>query len=243
MENPSYITHATDISVWFPCGTTHQVRFLITKLDTKFSAVPGLDWLTLHNPLINCADSSVNFRDHPDTLPVTATQSVLANQEELLSDDDASSKLLEDLPDPNPVNIPEPTTEFISNPTVDLIPIPGIALVSDCILNNSGTSSIPLISLVSAEAFMRSMQLEGAQCFSILAHEPLKPDLPNKPKFNPDLKDVPEVYHKFADVFSRQKADTLPPHRDCDLKINIDEEAKIPAGPIYLLSEFELKTL
>jgi hypothetical protein len=87
------------------------------------------------------------------------------------------------------------------------------------------------------------MQLEGAQCFLILAHEPLKPNPPDKPKFNPGLKDVPEVYHEFADVFSRQKADTLLPHQDCDLTINIDEGAKIPAGPIYLLSEFELKTL
>jgi Reverse transcriptase (RNA-dependent DNA polymerase)/RNase H-like domain found in reverse transcriptase len=87
------------------------------------------------------------------------------------------------------------------------------------------------------------MQSEGAQCFSILAHEPLKPDPPDKPKFNSDLKDVPEVYHESSDVFSRQKADTLPPHRDCDSKINIDEGAKIPAGPIYPLSEFELKTL
>jgi hypothetical protein len=87
------------------------------------------------------------------------------------------------------------------------------------------------------------MQSEGAQCFSILAHEPLKPDPPNKPKFNPDLKNVPEVYHGFADVFFRQKANTLPPYWDCDLKINIDEEAKIPAGPIYPLSEFEWKTL
>jgi hypothetical protein len=85
---------------------------------------------------------------------------------------------------------------------------------------------------------MRSMQSEGAQCFSILAHKPLKPDSPDRPKFNPDLKDVPEVYHKFADVFSRQKADTLLPHRDCDLKINIDEGVKIPVGPIYPLSEF-----
>jgi hypothetical protein len=83
---------------------------------------------------------------------------------------------------------------------------------------------------------MRSMQLEGAQCFAILAHEPLKPDSSDKPKFNPDLKDVPEVYHEFADVFSRQKADTLPPHQDCDLKINIDEGVKVPAGPIYPLS-------
>jgi hypothetical protein len=90
---------------------------------------------------------------------------------------------------------------------------------------------------------MRSMQSEGAQCFSILAHEPLKPGFSNKPKFNSDLKDVPEVYHEFADVFSRQKADTLLPHWDCDLQINIDEGAKVPAGPIYPLSEFELKTL
>jgi hypothetical protein len=90
---------------------------------------------------------------------------------------------------------------------------------------------------------MRSMQSEGAQCFLILAHEPLKPDPPDKPKFNPDLKDVPEVYHEFADVFSRQKSNTLLPHRDCDLKININEGAKISAGPIYPLSKFELKTL
>jgi hypothetical protein len=80
--------------------------------------------------LINWADSSVTFQDHPDTLLVTTTQSVLANQEELPSDDDTPSELSEDLPDPNPVDIPEPTTEFISNPTVDLIPISGITLVS-----------------------------------------------------------------------------------------------------------------
>jgi hypothetical protein len=93
----------------------------------------------------------------------------LANQEELPSDDDTSSDLSEDLPDPNPVNIPEPTTEFISNLTVDSIPVPNTIPTSDPISNNSGTSPVPLISLVSVEAFMRSMQLEGAQCFLILA--------------------------------------------------------------------------
>jgi Retroviral aspartyl protease len=171
-SSPSYIMRATDISVRFPCGTTHQVRFLISKLDTKFPAVLGLDWLTLHNPLINWADSSVTFRDHPDISPVTTTQSVLANREELSSDDDTSSKLLEDLSNPNTVDIPEPTTKFISNPTVDSTPVPVTNPVSKSIPNNSGVSSTPLISLVSGEAFMRSMQSEGAQCFSILAHEP-----------------------------------------------------------------------
>jgi hypothetical protein len=52
-SSPSYITCTTDISVQFPCRTIHQVRFLITKLDTEFPAVLRLDWLTLHNPLIN----------------------------------------------------------------------------------------------------------------------------------------------------------------------------------------------
>jgi hypothetical protein len=176
-------------------------------------------------------------------LPVTTTQSDLANQEELPSDDDTSSELSEDLPDPITVDIPEPTTEFISNPTIGSIPVPGTNPISGSIPNNSGISSAPLISLVSAEAFMRLMESEGAQCFSILAHEPLKPDSSDKPKFNPDLKDVPEVYHEFADVFSRQKADTLPSHWDCDLKINIKEGAKLLAGPIYPLSEFGLKNL
>jgi hypothetical protein len=193
--------------------------------------------------LINWADSSVTFQDHPDSLLISTTQSVLANQKELPSDDDTSSDLLEDLPDPNPIDIPEPTTEFISNLTVDSTPVSDTIPTSNPTPNIFSTSLIPLISLVSVEAFMRSMQSEGAQCFSILAHEPLKPDPPNKPKFNPDLKDVPEVYHKFADVFSRQKADTLLPHWDCDLKINIDEGAKISAGPIYPLSKFELKSL
>jgi hypothetical protein len=58
---PSYIMHATDIYVPFTCRTTHQVRFLLTKLDTKFPAVLKLNWLTVHNPLINWADSSVTF--------------------------------------------------------------------------------------------------------------------------------------------------------------------------------------
>jgi hypothetical protein len=193
----SYITHATDISVRFPCGTTHQVRFLITKLDTKFPADLGLDWLTLHNPLINWADSSVTFRDHPDILLVTTTQSVLANQKELPSDDDTSSELSEDLSNPITVDILEPTTEFISNPTVDSISVLGTIPVSSSIPNNLGTSSAPLISLVSAEAFMRSMQSEGAQCFSILAHKPLKPDSSDKPKFNPDLKDIMNLLMSF----------------------------------------------
>ena len=58
-STPSFITRATLVPVRFPCGTIMQIRFLLTKLDSEFPAVLGLDWLTQHNPLINWANSSV----------------------------------------------------------------------------------------------------------------------------------------------------------------------------------------
>ena len=50
-STPSFITCATLVPVWFPCGTIMQIRFLLTKLDSEFPAVLGLDWLTQHNLL------------------------------------------------------------------------------------------------------------------------------------------------------------------------------------------------
>ena len=133
---------------------------------------------------------------------------------------------MEDLSDPHPVNIPDLSADSISDPTILSEPISDSVLSNPTIPTASGpqeTTPAPFISLVSAEAFIRSMQSEGAQCFSITTHDPMDPKIFDKPKFNPDLDQVPEIYHEFADVFSKQKADTLPPHQDCDLKINIED--------------------
>ena len=59
----------------------------------------------------------------------------------------------------------------------------------------------------------------------------------------PDLSGVPEDFHDFADVFDAAGAETLPPHRPYDLKINLEDGATPPLGPIYSLSELELSTL
>ena len=58
-----------------------------------------------------------------------------------------------------------------------------------------------------------------------------------------DLSSVPLEYHDYADVFSKSKADTLPPHRPYDLKINLEEGTSPPLGPIYSLSPAELAAL
>lgn len=51
---------------------------------------------------------------------------------------------------------------------------------------------------------------------------------------------VPPVYHDFLDVFDKQKADTLPPHRAYDCPIELFPGAEIPFGRIFPLSEPEL---
>jgi len=50
----------------------------------------------------------------------------------------------------------------------------------------------------------------------------------------PDISNIPSEYHKFADVFSKTKAEVLASHHPYDLKINL-EGAQPLVGPIYSL--------
>src|SRR5258707_10628040 len=66
----------------------------------------------------------------------------------------------------------------------------------------------------------------------------LATDLPEDP-----LSIIPMEYLEFCDVFSGDKANTLAPHRPYNLKINLEEGAKLFHGPVYSLSPPELSTL
>ncbi|CEP20140.1 hypothetical protein, partial, partial [Parasitella parasitica] len=57
------------------------------------------------------------------------------------------------------------------------------------------------------------------------------------------LAKLPAKYHDFKDVFSKIDADKLPPHRPYDHKIPLKPNTEVPVGPIYNLSQVELKTL
>ncbi|SPO42301.1 uncharacterized protein PSFLO_07784 [Pseudozyma flocculosa] len=48
----------------------------------------------------------------------------------------------------------------------------------------------------------------------------------------PDIAGIPAEYRDFADVFSEKEADRLPPHGERDLKIELEEGAKPPQGPL-----------
>ena len=52
---------------------------------------------------------------------------------------------------------------------------------------------------------------------------------------------IPAKYQEFVEVFSKAKAETLPPHRSIDHAI--DPRHKLPYGRTYYLSEVESRTL
>jgi len=54
---------------------------------------------------------------------------------------------------------------------------------------------------------------------------------------------IPAIYRDFVEVFSKPKAETLPPHWSTDHAIDLEPGYNLPYGRIYNLSEFELRTL
>jgi hypothetical protein len=57
------------------------------------------------------------------------------------------------------------------------------------------------------------------------------------------LRYVPPEYHEFADVFSKAEASKLPPHREYDHHIPLQDDAMPPFGPLYRLSPVEEEVL
>ena len=95
--------------------------------------------------------------------------------------------------------------------------------------------------MINAAVYLRAHKLPGSVTFQLQ----LSPDgtlgqaVQEVP---PDLSSVPEDYHEFTDVFSKGKADMLPPHHSYDLKIDL-KEGTLPPNHMYSLSQSELETL
>lgn len=60
---------------------------------------------------------------------------------------------------------------------------------------------------------------------------------------SPDLNTIPEEFKSWRDVFSPKNGDKLPPHRQYDHEIRLQEGASVPFGPLYSMSRNELEAL
>ena len=136
-----------------------------------------------------------------------------------------------------------PTSQGMPSPPTS----PQPAFAAEQPSNSPGPSPgtpAPSISLINAVAFVRACKLEGSAQFSIHLRPPGADLRSSSVSGTPSgLGNVPHEYHDFADVFDKVKADSLPPHRPHDLKIDLEEGASPPLGTIYSLSPIELEAL
>jgi len=104
-------------------------------------------------------------------------------------------------------------------------------------------SEQPNITIIGAVAFLHVSKLPGSHNFELcLCSSDIQANSAKLAEI-PDLSNVPSEYHEFANVFSKTKAEVLPPHHPYDLKINLEEGAQSPVGPIYSLSASEQEAL
>ena len=104
-------------------------------------------------------------------------------------------------------------------------------------------SEWPNIAIISTVAFLCALKLLGFHNFKLcLCSSDIQANSAKLAEAS-DLSNVPSKYHEFANIFSKTKAETLPPHRSYDLKINLEEGAQPLVGPIYFLSVSEQEVL
>lgn len=203
----------TDLNFQLPGLAPDHFRFLATTLDPSVSLALGYDWLLARNPNIDWIAGRLVARSNTKVVLPPATVAAVAR----LSD---------------PIPSLSPVMDF---PTSSPSP--------------SHPSTLPDIEVIDAEAFARlaydspilvgavtpRQEDESASSAKSDASASLQPP--------EDLSHIPACYHDFADVFSKAEADILPPHRSYDHTIDLEPETTAPFGPIYRLSEIELKAL
>ena len=97
--------------------------------------------------------------------------------------------------------------------------------------------------IIGAAVFLRASKLPGSHNFELcLCSSDIQANS-TKLAETPDLSNVSSEYHEFANVFSKNKAETLSPHHPYDLKINLEEGAQPLVGPIYSLLASEQEAL
>jgi len=102
----------------------------------------------------------------------------------------------------------------------------------------------PHISLINAATFVCACSLEGSTKYQLQLHPADSAKFwSSSTSTLPDLDIVPPEYCDYVDVFSKAKASELPPHRDYDLKIELEEGTSPPLGTLYSLSPVELSAL
>ena len=213
----AYISQSVTLPISFESGESMSVDFYVTQLDSTCTLVFGHNWLACHNLLIDWALNSITFHLDPQECPTLPCTALLA-----------LSNLISDPSNIPSITPPDPMTDLSADPSINLATV---------------LSKHLHISLINASAFMRASRLPGSLAFTLDHNTTSVSAGSAKPSEPVDLSSIPSEYHDFANVFSRSKANKLPPHCLYDLKISLKEGTSLPVGTIYSLLQVELKAL
>ena len=184
-----------DLDFILPGGDLDRFRFLVTRLDSTCSLVLGHDWLEARDPDIHWSTGRLKLRSA--LLPVPSPAPLA--------------------PSPAPsaqLTIARKVADFSKSETssTSIPPSPVAPLLS--------TSAGPMktkidIQVVSAQEFAAFAHTSPELVGSIIAFPPEVAARSSTVEENSSDETIPEhipsCYHDFADVFSKAKADELPP--------------------------------
>ena len=99
------------------------------------------------------------------------------------------------------------------------------------------------ITLVNAAAFACICRMDGTEVFQLALSEVTTKAHSAICSASVDFSSVPKEYHDFPDVFNKERASTLNPHRPYNLRIELEDGQSPPIGLVYSVSQTELQLL
>ena len=197
-------------------GHVEETTFFVTNLghQEEYQIVLGVPWLQCHDPVVDWKARTMKFSCHV----LTSEQPVVA-------------PLVQGFALCPPSSPPPPSS---TPPALEINLIGAAPFVrhacKDADVFTARYSDV-CKALASAELKLCASAADVAK-----ALEPKAPP--------PDPKTLlPSEFHDFLDVFSRQAANALPPHRSHDHRIELQPGKEPGYGPLYSMSRDELKVL
>ncbi|MBW0583202.1 hypothetical protein O181_122917 [Austropuccinia psidii MF-1] len=225
-ESPSlFVTHHTKYMVELPSFPSFEWDFLVIDTPKGEDLILGFDFLNNFNPYINWRKRLITFNsDHKDYYDPSKS----------FSNDFSSSKscaaLVGDSRTPSipySVHIPSVNSHQSLLSSRDEV----FKEIQDVGEDNSSSSLHP---------FFGNMDFPPSSFHDSLKQ--LSDEEEEPEEIETLMKVVPSVYHQYLDVFSKVKAEKIPPHPACDHHIKL-EGSLPPVGVIYSLSNQESDTL
>src|SRR5690606_19846237 len=209
-------------------GDHEEITSFNVSTSGYYKVILGISWMARHNPTINYVNGTMTFDSefckknclHGDNITTTAIPAKEAGRR-------TSTKKIHCTTRTQTLREPQGHPEKVQEPFLMRV---NAATMKRILREPTETAFITNYWFINA-ARRTNYQLAREQ------------NLAEKKEEKVDWRKItPKEYHDFADIFDKEKADQLPPHRpEFDHKIELEDGSKPPFGPIYSLTPAELE--